>query len=97
MTCDYCHESVIHFSNDLAESDPKFFGLLSERYPNFADDYTIPLSLTDRTMKKTKSANGTVVCLCDRCYHRIKIVCRGHQKISEAIEVLINRSAIKIR
>lgn len=95
MKCDYCQESVIQFTRDLAEVDPKFFGLLSERYPNFSEDYSIPLSLMDRTLKKTKSSSGTVVCLCEGCYHRIKILCRGRQKISDAIEMLLTKSVIK--
>lgn len=94
MKCDYCQESVIQLPRDLAKVDANFFALLSQKYPNFSEDYCVPLSLTDRTLRKTKSSSGTVVCLCEGCYHRIKIMCRGSHKISDAIDMLLTKSVI---
>ena len=89
MSCDYCQKSAIQFVRNLEEVDLNFYEILSARFPNFSDSYSIPLSFEHRTLKKVKSSSGTVFCLCDDCYCRIKAISRGICTISEGVEALI--------
>ena len=91
MSCDNCKKSTIQFVRNLEEVDLKFYNILSERFPNFPESYSIPISLEHHTLKKVKSSSGSVFCLCDDCYRRIKITSRGRCKISEAVEALLCR------
>jgi hypothetical protein len=89
MSCDNCKKSTIQFVRNLEEVDLNFYNALSARFPNFPESYSIPISLEHRTLRKVKSSSGSVFCLCDDCYCRIKITSRGICKISEAVEALL--------
>ena len=96
MSCDFCEKSAIQYVRNLEQVNPKLFNILSEKFPNFSDSYSIPLSLKDRTLRKVKSSSGAVFCLCDDCYYRIRNTSRGRCKVSEAIEAIFGKDTIKI-